>query len=436
MASYPGRYLSVRTVALLLALIATSVLIPTTASAQKASRKLTKQDVIDLLTHDLPSDAVVQEARKSGISFQVTATAEREIRGAGGTDELINVLKSLAPAPPAPAPTNPTAAPAVLMVTSSPGQAEVYVDDEPQGSTSREGKLKLPHLPPGPHTVRVSLNGYQDHEEPVTLAAGSTAMVSASLQKVEVAQISAPPVAPSEPVQTPAVPSGQPGYLGVLPMQQQPSGSRGVVISGAAPGGPGEQVGLKAYDTILAVNGQTVTTPQALRATLSSHQAGEVVNITWYNGSGTVTRQVRLVPYPTTQPVVQQPEPPPVQQPVQQPVPTPTLRPQVGVQTFLVAHDHGPNGQGGNNYCVGTMTIGNGVINYVGVKGTNGTHSFEIPLNTIRQAARNNVYLVQLGAFHIHTKRGTNFNFVLLNQQGQYQPPDTILTAIDNAMGR
>ena len=209
-----------------------------------------------------------------------------------------------------------------------------------------------------------------------------------------------------------------------------------MVISGAAPGGPGEQVGLKAYDTILAVNGQTVTTPQALRATLSSHQAGEVVNLTWYNGSGTVTRQVRLIPYPTTQQAVQQPVQPSVQQPVQQPVPNPSLRPQVGVQTFVVAHDHGPNGQGGNNDCVGTMTIGNGVINYVGVKGTNGTHSFEIPLNTIRQAARNNVYLVQLGAFHIHTKRGTNFNFVLLNQAGQYQPPDTILTAIDNAMGR
>ena len=196
MASYPGRYLSVRTVALLLALTATSILIPATASAQKASRKLTKQDVIDLLTHDLPSDAVVQEARKSGISFQVTPTVEREIRGAGGTDELISVLKSLAPPPPAPAPSNPTAVPAVLMVTSSPGQAEVYVDDEPQGSTSREGRLKLPHLSPGSHTVRVSLNGYQDHEEQVTLTAGTTASVSASLQKMEVAQILSAPCSP------------------------------------------------------------------------------------------------------------------------------------------------------------------------------------------------------------------------------------------------
>ena len=77
-------------------------------------------------------------------------------------------------------------------------------------------------------------------------------------------------------------------------MMQQPAGSRGVVISAAQPGGPAAQAGLKAYDTILAVNGQQVTTPQDLRASLANHQAGEIVQVTWYNGSNTVTRQIRL----------------------------------------------------------------------------------------------------------------------------------------------
>jgi hypothetical protein len=57
-------------------------------------------------------------------------------------------------------------------------------------------------------------------------------------------------------------------------------------------------------------------------------------------------------------------------------------------------------------------------------------------LNSVREARRNVAYLVKLGAFHIRLKKGTNYNFVAINQQTQPQPPDPILTAIDNARGR
>jgi hypothetical protein len=57
-------------------------------------------------------------------------------------------------------------------------------------------------------------------------------------------------------------------------------------------------------------------------------------------------------------------------------------------------------------------------------------------LDTIREARRNTVYLVNLGAFHIRTKKNSNFNFVALDQQGKPGPPDAVLTAIDTAMGR
>jgi hypothetical protein len=104
--------------------------------------------------------------------------------------------------------------------------------------------------------------------------------------------------------------------------------------------------------------------------------------------------------------------------------------PHTGFVSFTVAHDHGKSGQ---DYCVGVMSIGNGLIHY---KSTNGVHTFEIPLDAVREARKNAVYLMAIGAFHIRLKKGTNYNFVVLNQQGQYQPPDPILTAIDNAMGR
>ena len=63
-------------------------------------------------------------------------------------------------------------------------------------------------------------------------------------------------------------------------------------------------------------------------------------------------------------------------------------------------------------------------------------HTFEIPLNSVKEAKRNAVYLVALGAFHIRLKKGANYNFLAINRQGLYQPPDPILTAIENAMGR
>jgi hypothetical protein len=409
--------------------------LPTAPSygGQQASKKLTKQDVIDLLTQDASNEDVAAAARDSGISFQVTASAEKEIRAAGGNDQLIRALRSLAPraTPPPVAPhAGPSPSPPVLMIESTPGQSQVYVDDELIGSTSDAGRLKETHRTAGDHRVRVSLSGYQDYEETVTLKPGETATVAATLQQ-RAQQVTVPPLTPRTENTPPAV-SGQPGYLGVQAAAQQPAGGRGVMVTGTAPGGPAAQAGLKSSDTILAVNGQTVNSPQDLRGALASHQAGEVVQISWYNGSNTVTRQVRLSAAPQQMPVVQ-PQPQPPVQPQPQPQPEPSLRPRVGVVSFPVAHDHGQSGQ---QYCTGMMTIGNGMILYQGAKGTNGVHNFEIPLNLIKEVRRNSVYLVALGAFHIHTKKGTNFNFAALDQQSRPTAPDAVLTAIDNAMGK
>lgn len=324
-----------KSLAVILIAIVAIALFPSPATSQRSSKKLSKDDIVNLLTGDVPSDEVAQEARKAGISFQVTPAAEKDIRAVGGTDDLIRVLRSLSPGgstnPPAPInppQVTPSSAPPVLMIESNPGQSEVYVDDEPVGTTSQAGRLKLTRVAPGSHRVRVSLSGYQDYEQAVTLTGGGTTSVSASLQRVQVAQITPPP--------------------------------------------------------------QT---------------------------------QVPVQPPPQVQPPVQVP-PPQVQRPSLSPA----------AQSFIVAHDHG---QGGQQYCVGIMTVGNGMISYKGLKSTFGVpHSFDIPLNTVRRAGRNGVYLIAYMAFHIQTKRGANFNFAVLDQQGHFQPPDAILNAIDAAMGK
>jgi hypothetical protein len=314
-----------KTLVPVLALLAALALFPGLGNAQKTPKKLSKQDVMDLLTGDIPSDEVAQEARKAGISFQVTPAVAKEIHDAGGTDELISVLRSLSPRPPA-SPvgtprTGPAPSPPVLVIQSNPGQSQVYIDDEPVGSTSQEGRLKMTRLPAGDHTVRISLSGYQDHEETVSLAPGETTTVAATLQRPAAPAVYAPP-------------------------PQQP-----------------------------------------------------------------------------------QPEQPPTA-PTTQPSPSPTLIPQTAPVSFRVAHDHGRNGQ---DYCVGVMTIGNGKIYF---RADNGIHNFEISVNSIKEARRNAVYLAAFLAFHIRMKKGNmNYNFAVVNQQNQPQPPDAALTAIWNAMG-
>lgn len=423
MCSHSGGKRIPRTLALLLALIAALAFVTSRGNTQNVVKKLTEQDVIELLTGDASIPDVIAVARKSGISFQVTSAVANRIRGAGGSEELIRVLRSLAPH----APVVPGAAAPTLMIQSTPGQSQVYIDDEPVGTTSTEGRLKLTQLAPGSHSVRISLAGYQDYEKTVNLTGGIVTSLTATLQPAApVPEV--PPVSPEAP---PVVTPNQPGYLGIVPAQEQPKGARGVVISSVQHGGPAAQAGLKAYDTILAVDGRSVTTPQDLRAMLSTHQAGEVVQITWYNGTRNVTRQIRLATPPSTGQTTGTTTGTTTGQNI---VPPSLLKmPHNGLANFTVAHDHG---QSGKEYCVGVMSIGNGMITYKGFKGTNGVHNFEIPLKTVKEAKRNTVYLEAIGAFHIKMRKGTNYNFVAINPQGQYQPPDTILEAIDTARGK
>lgn len=127
MCSQPGARCIPKAIALLLALIAAVALFPSLGNAQRAAKKLSKQDVIDLLTGDVPSDQVAEEARKSGISFQVTVAVAKEIHDAGGTDDLIRTLRTLAASAPAAPQTNLPAvhssSPAVLVIESKLGGA-------------------------------------------------------------------------------------------------------------------------------------------------------------------------------------------------------------------------------------------------------------------------------------------------------------------------
>jgi hypothetical protein len=78
-------------------------------------------------------------------------------------------VSSLASAQTSTAPVRP-----VLIIQSTPGGVQVYVDDELLGTTSPEGRLKISTLKPGKHTLRVSLGGNTYGQGEITLVAGKS----------------------------------------------------------------------------------------------------------------------------------------------------------------------------------------------------------------------------------------------------------------------
>lgn len=77
------------------------------------------------------------------------------------------------------------AAPAVLVVASTPPGAAVFVDGRAVGNTDGAGQIKISDLQPGKHSVRVSAEGYVDFEQAVQLASGKEATVSAGLERAK-----------------------------------------------------------------------------------------------------------------------------------------------------------------------------------------------------------------------------------------------------------
>ena len=398
--------------------------------AQNSRKALSKDEVIGLLESGVPPSRVGQLAREYGVGFEVTPDVESDLKDAGASDELLDTLRKLgaknplaAPQPAKPKPVPKSTAPPVLLIEATPGGAEVYIDDEPVGTTSSAGRLKLSRLSPGAHRVRLSLAGHRDYESNVTLAAGITTPFAATLETAGASGAANPLAAGSSAAPVGPATSSAAGSatLGVLLAAQAPAGRRGAFISDVAPGGPAEKAGLRAGYSILAIQDQPINSPQDAQRAISQLQPGTNVGITYSDGQSIHSTQALLAARSSVALPATPAGSPGSGNPQASTPASPTV-------SFNVAHDHGA---GGTTYCVGVMTIGGGMIRY---RSTDGLHSFDFPLSAIRQARRNAVYLAAFGAFHIRLKTGGNYNFVLHNAAGLPVPPDPVLLAIEKAL--
>jgi formylglycine-generating enzyme required for sulfatase activity len=150
-------------------------LLSLTALAQNAPHRLSMGDVLKLLNGQVSPHRVSQRARQQGIDFQVTPEVERQLRRAGATDELLAALRELAP--------KAVAAPATVVVETSPG-AQVYLDDVFKGEASLQGRLVIENAKGGEHSLRVTLAGKKNYEQPVTVLAGQETAIEARLEDI------------------------------------------------------------------------------------------------------------------------------------------------------------------------------------------------------------------------------------------------------------
>ena len=100
---------------------------------------------------------------------------------------------------------------------------------------------------------------------------------------------------------------------------------------------------------------------------------------------------------------------------------------------FAVGH-YGASVQ---DYCMGWMFIDGGFLHYQAIGGTHTYHTFNFPLNRIREVKRNAVVFFMNQAFHVKMDDGEVFNFSELDPNTlRFQNPDALINAVRSAAGR
>jgi len=145
--------------------------------AAQNDKSLSEQEVIELLEGSVPSARVSSIVDERGINFNFTPQIEQKVRDAGGGDDVVAALRRASQRH-AESERPRTGG---LVIKTTPGETQIYLNDVPHGITSPEGEIRLPDLQPGTYNLRVSSLGYQSYEKPMTVLAGEEQTVYVTL---------------------------------------------------------------------------------------------------------------------------------------------------------------------------------------------------------------------------------------------------------------
>jgi PEGA domain len=139
--------------------------------AREGKKPLNEKDILGLLQNGVASSRIADLANQEGVKISLTLETERRLRAAGADDALIATLRKLTEPPRA----------AALTIDTNPGECDVYIDDEPMGTTSPEGRLRLSAVVPGKHQLRITHKGFRTSESEFDVGEGESKSIMASL---------------------------------------------------------------------------------------------------------------------------------------------------------------------------------------------------------------------------------------------------------------
>ncbi len=130
-------------------------------------------------------DAIPLRRRKEaienrGVDFSMSPATVARLKAAGATEDVLDLIQSKAkPLPPPAAPPKPPAQGSVS-ITCAPAECEVALNGEARGATNN-GALELSGIAPGSYAIDLTRSGYVTRQNTLTVEAGKTATVSATL---------------------------------------------------------------------------------------------------------------------------------------------------------------------------------------------------------------------------------------------------------------
>jgi S1-C subfamily serine protease len=201
--------------------------------------RLTKDQVLELLTAHVPNQRAVELVAQHGIDFAPDDQYLEMLRLAGASDALIASVRKAG-----------EAVAGRLVVETSPG-AEVYLDGQLVGRADASGRFSAKPQG-GPHSLRIALAGKQDFEQKITVVAGEDAKLAASL-----ADLSAPPATHPGAIHLRAMGVSVRDAAGAKDnFYASFFGIAGALVDVVDAGGPAANAGVQPGDVIRKLNGQ------------------------------------------------------------------------------------------------------------------------------------------------------------------------------------
>ncbi len=404
------------------------------AQAQKTRKPLGKAEVIELLQNGVSPSRIEDLAREYGISFELTTESESQLRRAGATEGLLKALGQIATpsssAPPAGSESSgrSKAEKSVTEIVSACAPAVVYIVTRgadggqlAQGSgfvVDPSGVIVTNfHVIRGAHAVEIKFQSGEVFDS--VGAIDFNVRRDIALIKIKAAKLPALKLADSDKVKQGehVVAIGNPLGLehtvadGLMSASRMLEGTRYMQIS--VPISPGSSGG-----PLFDMTGEVIGITTAGLVGEGAQNLNLAVPSNYVEGMLGQEAKITFPELARKYPVEQHEEP-------RQPA---AASSQTIGQEFLVLHDHGDSFE---SYCLGVLKLSEEGISF---KGNKSPHSFEIPHDAIREVKKNDVYGAELGAFHIKLTTKSNYNLLVVNEEGEPVSPDALLFAFQKTL--